>query len=133
MAETAAPLRPAEPIDRASAYDAAAQAHLRDRPQTDAGQDHIARLYTGRRYEVRVRGNRAVVVFPDDPRHLLAPWFFHRTEAGWRLDGRMYPGIIRYNHLNQWRFVRRDHPYAFAFTDYTIDTNGFATYRGATQ
>jgi hypothetical protein len=112
-------------------YDGAAQAHLARHPQTDAGHDHIAALYGGQRYDIRARGDHAAVVFPDDPRHLLAPWFFHRTPEGWRLDGGMYPAIIRYNHLNQWRFARRDHPYAFAFTDYAIDKNGFATYRGA--
>jgi hypothetical protein len=42
----------------------------------------------------------------------------------------MYPGVIGYNHVNQWRFERRDHPYAFAFSDFRLDDHGFAR-RGA--
>ena len=108
-------------------YDEAARAHLRQRPNTDAGQDHVATLYANQPYVVREQGERAAIVFLDDPNHLLAPWFFRRAAEGWRLDGAMYPRLIAYNHLNQWRFTRRDHPYAFAFTDYVFDKNGFAT------
>lgn len=114
-------------------YDAVARDLLRRRPNTDGGQDHLARLYDGRRYEVRARGDRAVVVFPDDPDHLLAPWFFHRGDAGWQLDGAAPPELIGYNHLNQWRFKQRDHPYVFAFADYSFDRHGFATRRPAAE
>jgi len=93
---------------------------------TDAGQDHIARLYAAKRYEVRGKGERAAIVFPDDPDHTLAPWFFRRAAVGWQLDGEMYPETIGYNHKNQWRFKRRDHPYAFAFADFRLDAHGFA-------
>jgi hypothetical protein len=110
-------------------YDDAAQALLRQRPNTDAGQDHIARLYDGKPHVVRRRGDRVAVVFLDDPQRLLAPWFFRRSARGWQLDGATPPGLIRYNHLNQWRFARRDHPYAFAFEDFAFDANGFATHR----
>jgi hypothetical protein len=98
---------------------------------TDAGQDHIARLYAGRSYEVRAEADRAAIVFRDDPDHLLAPWFFRRGAAGWQLDGGMFPDVIGYNHLNQWRFKRRDHPYAFAFADFRLDEHGFAFARPA--
>jgi uncharacterized protein len=108
-------------------YDAEARARLRARPHTDAGLRHVAELYAGRSPVIRARGDRAAVVFLDDPDHRLAPWFFRRTPEGWRLDGGMYPGVIAYNHLNQWRFARRDHPYAFAFEDFRIDARGFAT------
>jgi uncharacterized protein len=108
-------------------YDAEAQARLRARPHTEAGLRHVAELYAGRSPVIRTRGGRAAVVFLDDPDHRLAPWFFRRTPEGWRLDGAMYPGVIAYNHLNQWRFARRDHPYAFAFEDFRVDAHGFAT------
>lgn len=109
-------------------YDAEARRFLRDRPITNAGQDHIVDLYGDETPTLRRRGDRAVVLFPDDPDHRLAPWFFHRTSEGWQLDGSVYPGLVRYNHRNQWRFARTDHPYTFAFEDFRIDRNGFATF-----
>lgn len=93
---------------------------------SNAGQDHIARLYDGADATIRQEGDRAAVVFVDDPDHLLAPWFFHMTREGWQLDGSMYPDVIGYNHKNQWRFLRRDHAYMFAFSDFRFDMNGFA-------
>lgn len=111
---------------RLGIYDPASQQILLARPNSDAGQDHLARLYADARYEIRSAGDRAAVVFPDDPDHLLAPWFFRRSPAGWQLDGTMYPGVIGYNHRNQWRFKTGDHPYTFAFHDYTLDEHGFA-------
>lgn len=92
---------------------------------TDAGQDHIARLYEGERATIRVRGDRAAVVFLDDPNHLLAPWFFRRTAEGWRLDGGILPELVRYNHKNQWHLSRLDHPYRFAFEGWRFDEHGF--------
>lgn len=100
------------------------------RGTSNASQDHIARLYAGTTPSVRTRADRAAIVFTDDPDHLLAPWFFRQGPGGWHLDGSMYPDVIGYNHLNQWRFRKRDHPYAFAFRDYRFDRNGFAFYRG---
>lgn len=106
-------------------YDREAKAIMR-RTVTNAGQDHIADLYGEADHEVRQRGDRAVVLFRHDPNHLLAPWFFHRTARGWQLDGSMYPGVVGYNHRNQWRFRSRDHAYMFAFEDFRFDDNGFA-------
>lgn len=101
---------------------------------SSAGQDHIARLYDGATPTVRREGERAAVVFLDDPDHLLAPWFFHRTGSGWQLDGGMYPDVIGYNHRNQWFFRRRDHAYIFAFADFRFDRHGFAFYqRGSAE
>jgi uncharacterized protein len=96
---------------------------------TNAGQDHLANLYESEEPTVRTEGDRAVILFLNDPNHLLAPWFFHKTREGWQLDGSMYPDVIGYNHLNQWRFRRRDHDYMFAFSDFRLDENGFAFYR----
>ncbi len=107
-------------------YTGASRQLLARRPNSDAGQDHLVRLYAGQPYEIRERGDRAAVVFPDDRDHLLAPWFFRRDAAGWRFDGGILPTLIGYNHRNQWRFLATDHPYAFAFADYRIDSKGFA-------
>lgn len=110
-------------------YDEASRALLRRRPNTDASQDEIARLFTGAAYEIRQLADRAAIVFPEDTDHRLAPWFFHRTGAGWVLDGAALPPVIGYNHRNQWRFKTVDHPYAFAFEEWHIDRQGVATYR----
>jgi hypothetical protein len=106
-------------------YDDAAKKLVR-RINSNAGQDHLAQLYAGKNHTIRVEGDRAAVIFLDDPDHLFAPWFFHRTAAGWQLDGSMYPAMISYNHRNQWRFRRLDHAYMFAFSDFRFDRNGFA-------
>lgn len=105
-------------------YDDRARAIV-GRTNSNAGQDHIAGLYSDESYTIRVEGDRAAVVFLDDSNHLLAPWFFHRTAEGWQLDGSMYPDVIGYNHRNQWFFRRRDHPYMFAFEDFSFDRHGF--------
>jgi uncharacterized protein len=109
-------------------YDDAAKTLMRG-VSTNAGQDHLAQLYTGKSFTVRQEGARAAIVFLEDPNNLLAPWFLHKTASGWQLDGSMYPEVIGYNHLNQWHFKRPDHPYAFAFTDFYLDQHGFAFYR----
>ncbi len=108
-------------------YDEATQVHLRKRPNTDAGQKHLANLYDGHSPMIRQQGDRAVILFPEDPDHLRAPWFFHRGADGWRLDGSVLPKVIVYNHRNQWRFKSLDHVYMFAFDDYVFDQHGFAT------
>jgi hypothetical protein len=108
-------------------YDEATQAHLRKRPNTDAGQKHLANLYDGHSPMIRQQGDRAVILFLDDLDHLRAPWFFHRGVDGWQLDGSVLPNVIVYNHRNQWRFKSLDHAYVFAFDDYVFDQHGFAT------
>lgn len=100
--------------------------YLKTRPMTEAGFEHVVRLYEGKHYEIKEAGARAVVLFPDDPQRLLAPWFFIRTEKGWQFDGASLPKLILYNHLNQWHFSRADNPYQFAFLNYTFTAQGFA-------
>ena len=111
-------------------YDESTQIHLRKRPITDGGQKHLANLYEGHSPTIRQQGDLAVVLFPDDLDHLLAPWFFHRGAEGWQLDGSILPNAIGYNHRNQWRMKNLDHAYMFAFDEYDFDRNGFATLRG---
>lgn len=114
-------------------FDEKSKALLRRRPYTQAARAHIAKLYAGKTPTIRQRGKLAAVLFLNDPNHLLAPWFFHRTAKGWQLDGNMYPDVISYNHRNQWRLKRRDIPYLFAFHDYRLDRNGFAFHRVSTR
>ena len=106
-------------------YDDGARRRMRG-TVTDAGQDHIVRLYEGEVPVVRTSADRAVILFPEDPDHVLAPWFFRRGPGGWQLDGAAIFEIIGYNHRNQWRFRRRDHPYMFAFRNVRFDEHGFA-------
>ncbi|MGE0764598.1 MAG: TPM domain-containing protein [Bdellovibrionales bacterium] len=94
---------------------------------TIASLDFIARLYANKKPTIRAEGNRAAIVFLDDPNFELAPWFFKKSNKGWQLDGSAYPSLIKYNHLNQWHFAQIDHPYTFAFRDYSINLNGYAT------
>lgn len=110
-------------------YDASARAILRERPVTPAGQDDIARVYEGVEPTIRIRGERAVVLFPDDPDHVLAPWFFVRSPEGWRLAGGAVRDLVAYNHRNQWHFRRTDHAWMFAFEDFRFDRHGFAFHR----
>jgi hypothetical protein len=106
-------------------YDEGAKRRMRS-TVSDAGQDHIVRLYGSIEPTVRELEDRAVILFPEDPDHLLAPWFFHRGSRGWQLDGATVASVVSYNHRNQWRFRTLEHPYMFAFADHRFDANGFA-------
>ncbi len=59
-----------------------------------------------------------------------APWFFRRDGADWRLDLTMMQRAIRFGRTNAWRFAPGvEHPYRFAFTDWTFDRHGFPARR----
>ena len=105
-------------------YDAAAKDLVRRR-NDDAGQAHIARLYRNAEPTVRERGERAVIVFLDDARGVLAPWFFRRSAEGWQLDGHVQWNVVGYDASNRWRFRNRIHPYMFAFEDFRFDARGY--------
>jgi len=107
-------------------YDEGSKEILRSRPYSPAAKDHIAALYGSAAYRVLEQDGRAAIVFPGDRDHLLAPWFFRKTEKGWQFDGKTFSDSIQFNHLNQWRFKRTDHPYMFAFSGYSLDKHGFA-------
>lgn len=107
-------------------YDEAAKALVRKRNE-DAGQDHIVRLYRHAEPVVRTRGDRAAVVFLDDPAGTLAPWFFRRSAAGWQLDGHTQFNVVGYDGQNRWRFRDRIHPYMFAFEDFRFDARGYGS------
>jgi hypothetical protein len=65
------------------------------------------------------------VVRADPGARTRAPYFMRRGEAGWQLDFSTMSRVIGFNHLNQWHFRTLNHPYMFAFADWTFDRNGF--------
>lgn len=69
-------------------------------------------------------GELAVLRFPVNNRQ-LPPYFFRQAEEGWMLDLAAVNQYIGFNHLNQWRFRERGHPYMFAFQNVSFDANGF--------
>ncbi|MGD8496219.1 MAG: hypothetical protein PVF05_08505 [Gemmatimonadales bacterium] len=105
-------------------YDERARELVRQR-NGDAGQAHIARLYRNSAPTVRQRNDRAAVVFLDDPRQVLAPWFFKRSAAGWQLDGATQYNVVGYDEQNRWRFRNQIHRYMFAFDDFRFDARGY--------
>lgn len=105
-------------------YDEAAKRLVR-RNNEDAGQAHIARLYRRSEPAVRTSGDRAAIVFLDDPRQVLAPWFFRRGAEGWQLDGHAQFNVVGYDGRNRWRFRNQIHPYMFAFEDFHFDARGY--------
>jgi len=74
--------------------------------------------------EVRRSGNFAVVR-SDPGARTRAPYFLRRADQGWQLDFATMSRVISFNHLNQWHFITLNHPYMFAFSDWTFDKNGF--------
>lgn len=105
-------------------YDESAR-RLVGRRNEDAGQAHIARLYRDAEPTVRTSGDRAAVVFLDDPGQILAPWFFRRGAPGWQLDGHTQFNVVGYDGRNRWRFRNQIHPYMFAFEDFQFDARGY--------
>ncbi len=76
-----------------------------------------ARINSGRRF--------AVIRYPVDQRQ-CSPWFFEFIDGAWALDLTMMQRAIRFGQNNAWRFERNaDHPYEFAFVDWTFDSQGF--------
>lgn len=98
---------------------------LVERRNDDAGQAHIARLYRNAEPTIRERGDRAAAVFLDDPRQVLAPWFFKRSATGWQLDGATQWNVVGYDDQNRWRFRNQIHRYMFAFEDFRFDARGY--------
>jgi uncharacterized protein len=66
----------------------------------------------------------SVIRFPLSER-THPPYFFTKTEDGWQLDFYTMSRTIQMNHKNMWHFRHLDHQYAFAFTDWEFDRNGF--------
>ncbi|MBN1956624.1 MAG: TPM domain-containing protein [Desulfuromonadales bacterium] len=66
----------------------------------------------------------AVVRFPVEKRQ-VSPYFFKQAVSGWQLDFATMSQVIGFNHRNQWHFRSLDHPYTFAFKDWSFDQHGF--------
>lgn len=91
---------------------------------TNAQMDNSYSKYHGVPFQVKEKGNYAVILFSLDDRS-LAPHFLTKSEKGWQMDFAAMNKTIRFNHRNEWNFVSREHPYMFAFDDMRIDRNGF--------
>jgi uncharacterized protein len=122
-------LRAMEARNGASAlavYSAGTRAFLRDRVVTPAQMDSVARSYRRCHPEpAHTRGDRAVIRYPVSER-ACAPWFLVREEGRWRLDLETASRVIRFGRDNAWHFgVAAEHPYAFAFGDWTLDRHGY--------
>jgi len=76
------------------------------------------------RAEERIEGDFAVVRFSPDERQ-SPPYLFRRGEGGWQLDFAAMSRLVGFNHLNQWFFRERNHPWMFAFADWQFDVRGF--------
>jgi uncharacterized membrane protein YgcG len=84
---------------------------------TRAQMDNVARAFRD--------CGAAATHFPPRLAH-CAPYFFERVEGGWALDFVTMQHAIRFGRSNAWRLAERfDHPYVFAFEDWTFDANGF--------
>jgi uncharacterized protein len=99
---------------------------LRNWVVTPAQMDNVVRTYRGCTVDgVRTEADAAVVRYRIEQRQ-CAPYFLRREDALWKLDLTQMSSAIGFNHENQWRFQTRPaSDYAFAFTDWRIDRNGF--------
>jgi hypothetical protein len=95
---------------------------------TPAQMETLVRTYRGCRAEparIDPSGERAVVRYPAAARG-CAPWFLTREAGRWRLDLATAASAIRFGRDNSWHFAPgAEHPYAFAFADWTLDRNGY--------
>ena len=74
--------------------------------------------------ETQVEDDLGVIRFPVEDRN-SSPYFLEKGDQGWMLDFYSMNQLIRFNHKNQWHFIKTDHEYAFAFTDLRFDKHGF--------
>nr|WP_320050234.1 TPM domain-containing protein [uncultured Desulfuromonas sp.] len=74
--------------------------------------------------QVVVQEPLAVVRFAADQRQ-WSPYFFEHGDDGWQLDFSTMSRVIGFNQRNQWFFRTRNHPFMFAFGDWTFDGNGY--------
>lgn len=109
-------------------YNEPAKVILRTVPNTDAGQDRLVQMYEGQAATIRQQGDRAAVLFLADQTQRLAPWFFRKGPPGWQFDGSMFPFTVGYDYEGRWWFSTLEHPYMFAFRDFTFDDQRRGTY-----
>ncbi|HEY8155696.1 MAG TPA: TPM domain-containing protein [Myxococcota bacterium] len=109
-------------------YSAATRAMLARWVVTPAQMDMLVRTYRDCRAEAaRLDANseRAVIRYPIQARR-CAPWFLVREGGRWRLDLATASSAIRFGRDNGWHFAAgAEHPYRFAFADWTLDSHGY--------
>ena len=92
---------------------------------TDGQQDNELRtLEKSTPEKIVVSGEYAVIRYPASHR-TQAPYFLRKGDNGWMLDMATMSQVVRMNHRNMWMFKSMDHPFMFAFRDWSFDKNGF--------
>ena len=115
-----------------SIYSVATRAMLANWVTTSAQMDNVARSYLSCDATPAIfsqASDFAVIRYRIEDRQ-CAPWFFTFENDRWRLDLTMMQEAIRFGRGNAWRLVPGvEHPYAFAFDDWSFDRNGFPVQR----
>ena len=109
-------------------YTPATRAMLRDWVMTPAQMDNILKSYRRCQAEperIDSGGRYGVIRYPIGQRQ-CATWFFKHVDGTWALDLTMMQEAIRFGRDNSWHFERGvEHPYAYAFLDWSFDSQGF--------
>jgi uncharacterized protein len=109
-------------------YTPATRQMLRGWVMTPAQMDNIVKTYRGCDAEAeRIDANSryGVIRYPVKARQ-CAPWFFENIDGTWALDLTMMQRAIRFGRDNSWHFDRNaEHPYAYAFGDWSLDSRGY--------
>lgn len=109
-------------------YTPATRRMLRDWVMTPAQMDNVVKSYrrcTAEAERVDSRGRYSVIRYPVRERQ-CAPWFFEKVDGAWALDLTMMQRAIRFGRDNSWHFERAaDHPYDYAFADWSLDSQGY--------
>ena len=121
-------MRERDPATDHGLYTPQTQAMLRRWVMTPAQMDTILRAY--RRCEaqparVDSSGRLAVIRYRIEDRE-CSPWFFAKSAGGWQLDLIAMQQAIRFGRGNEWHLAPgADQTYAFAFSDWRFDAQGF--------
>jgi uncharacterized protein len=107
-------------------YTEETQAVLEDFHITPAQMDGILGAYRSCSDEdTIIDGKLAVIRYPISDR-TCSPWFFRKVDDGWRLDLATMSKVIVFGRNNAWHLApRTEHPYGFAFEDWSFDGVGF--------
>ncbi len=113
--------RPALPI-----YTVETQGVLADFRITPAQMEGILGAYRSCTAEnTFFDGALAVIRYPATEA-TCSPWFFRQADDGWRLDLATMSQVIGFGRNNAWHFAPdAQHPYFFAFQDWSFDPAGF--------